>query len=287
MPARRALTATLRDALDPFHQTINAVTVTVKRLEDIGVSVPQTVVAVILVLAGVTTFLLVPLAFITRNFSIFLGVLNAILMGMLLGLAAMAAALAPYAEGSVLAAVLALIRFDRPMRTVVRKNLSGHRSRNSLTSLMVVLSIAFLLFIGAMFALQGASIQTNVRLFLGADIVAFAPLVQDNPGGATEVGNSNANTQTARVKQLNEPAARAYLDAVSRTREIDGVVLPPLVESYSFVTFSLSQLQAVRTVRVTNLASLPRPRTLFYGVERNYLRTAYDQYAVVRGVAPS
>lgn len=59
---------------------------------------------------------------------------------------------------------------DRTLKTVITKNLSGHRSRNRKTAYMVSIAVAFLIFAGAMFALQATSIQSTVRLLLGADI---------------------------------------------------------------------------------------------------------------------
>ncbi len=149
IPIRRALSSTLREAIDLYHQTFSDVTVVVTRLEKIGLSLPQvracpaalarvysrthtlphshffscerhvgivdttvcrvcfrvdtTVcrvcfraqfsIAFLLIVMGFTTYFLVPLAFVTGNFVIFLSILSSILLGMLLGLTLISQAL--------------------------------------------------------------------------------------------------------------------------------------------------------------------------------------------------
>jgi hypothetical protein len=46
----------------------------------------QFCIAILLIVMGFTTYFLVPLAFITGNFAMFLSILSSILLGMLLGL---------------------------------------------------------------------------------------------------------------------------------------------------------------------------------------------------------
>lgn len=129
---------------------------------------PQVSLAVLLVLVGLTTYYLVPLAFISQNYGMFLGILTAVLLGMLLGLSMVATSLQNVAE-RVMVWLLIWGR-DRNLVTIVVKHLNGHRNRNRKTAYMVSIAVAFLIFAGAMFALQSRSIQDTVRLLLGCDI---------------------------------------------------------------------------------------------------------------------
>ena len=63
---------------------------------------------------------------------------------------------------------------DRRLRTVVVKNLAGHASRNRKTAYMVSIAVAFIIFAGAMFTLQTASIADTVKMLLGADLVVVS-----------------------------------------------------------------------------------------------------------------
>jgi len=56
------------------------------KLAELGLSPGQVALAIMLIAIGLVTYYLLPLAFIFRDFSLFLGILNAILLGMLLGL---------------------------------------------------------------------------------------------------------------------------------------------------------------------------------------------------------
>jgi hypothetical protein len=98
-------------------------------------------------------FLRIPVAFALRNLSLVLGVLTAVLVGMLAGLSVVGLALQPPLEAALLRALTAL-GCDAFLYAVAVKNLSGHRTRNTQTAAMVGLAAAFLIFASAMFTLQ-------------------------------------------------------------------------------------------------------------------------------------
>ncbi len=82
LPIRRALTQTLRDALDVYHNIVYDSIVRIQRLESLGVSLTETVVAVVLVSIGFLVYYLAPLSFIYNNLSMFLNILTTILLGL-------------------------------------------------------------------------------------------------------------------------------------------------------------------------------------------------------------
>ena len=81
LPIRRALSQTLRDALDVYHNVMNDSIIRVQRLESMGASVSETIVAIVLVVVGVVVYYLVPLSFIFNNIAFFFRILTIILLG--------------------------------------------------------------------------------------------------------------------------------------------------------------------------------------------------------------
>ena len=58
---------------------------------------------------------------------------------------------------------------------VIEKNMSGHKKRNSKTSIMFTLAISFLIFASSSFQLLSDLIGKSVLQFIGADLQAFSP----------------------------------------------------------------------------------------------------------------
>lgn len=98
VPIKRALTATLKDSLDLYHRVVSGLTVTIIKLEKMGLSPPTLVVALLLTFMGFLTYYLVPLAFQLRQFEIFIFLLNIILLFMIVGLTFLVNILQPYFE---------------------------------------------------------------------------------------------------------------------------------------------------------------------------------------------
>lgn len=142
VPIRRALTATLRDALDLSHQVTHDITVTAMKLSEKGLSPAQTALAVMLVVIGFVTFYLLPLSFLFRDFALFLGVLTGILLGMLVGLSILSQALQPIIERWILSAMLFVTGDWGRLHTVTHKALAGHRPRNSKTSYLISITVS-------------------------------------------------------------------------------------------------------------------------------------------------
>ncbi|EGG18606.1 hypothetical protein DFA_04100 [Cavenderia fasciculata] len=68
-PIQRALSRTLRDALDVYHQVKNETMVKIMKLEEVGIDLLQTLLAVLAVGVGFTVYYLIPYAFTFYNFS--------------------------------------------------------------------------------------------------------------------------------------------------------------------------------------------------------------------------
>jgi hypothetical protein len=85
----------LRVSLDLYHRSINELVVTMTRLENMGMSIPQLILALILVGMGILTYYFAPLSFIYKNFTLFFMILNFVLIFMILGLSFLSLLLLP------------------------------------------------------------------------------------------------------------------------------------------------------------------------------------------------
>jgi len=137
----------------------------------------------------------------------------AILLGMLVGLSMLSQAIQPHLERLVLWALLYVTRDAQRLGRVVSKALVGHRPRNSKTSYLLAIVIGFLVFASSMFGLQAESITTNVRMFLGADVVALIPDgigVSNTPGTVTSLPQSDLTTYLQGVMVRGGPGVCAH-----------------------------------------------------------------------------
>ena len=79
-----------------YHRSVNELTVSIKRLEEMGFSLNQMIVAIMLVVLGGITYYVGPLSWVYGNYSLFFFVINFILIMMILGLAFISILLLPY-----------------------------------------------------------------------------------------------------------------------------------------------------------------------------------------------
>eukprot|EP00004_Rigifila_ramosa_P022811 TRINITY_DN6304_c0_g1_i1.p1 TRINITY_DN6304_c0_g1~~TRINITY_DN6304_c0_g1_i1.p1 ORF type:complete len:1190 (-),score=307.13 TRINITY_DN6304_c0_g1_i1:20-3532(-) len=252
VPIRRALSTTLRDSLDVYHQTYNDTTVKIIRLEDLGMSLQQAVIALLLVMFGFMIYYLVPLSFVLGDLVIFFGILTTVLLGMLLGLIILSQSLQAKMEEIMLR--LILWGDDRKLFVLISKNLNGHRKRNQKTSLMFTLSLAFVIFAGVMFGLQSDAIVDSLRLSTGADIVIYS-FSQDAP-----------------------------VDAASLRPLLERLKTEKKISDFTFTTFPLAYHESVSGTTVSNLGGLTVNDVIVYGAESNYLSVTYSNFWIPTSV---
>lgn len=306
IPLRRAMSSNLRQALDVYHSSAGAAgggsVIKVERLANLGLSPLALIVSALCIGIGFTVLYLLPLAFILRDTAWFLSVLTGILMAMLLGLALVAQSIQPRCELAILGFLLALGR-DARLWTVIKKNLSGHRSRNRKSAYMVGISSAFLVFASTAFAIQGKSLSGSLRMLLGSDIVVFVPefysavyaldqqalctvLEADMALGAHgSIGAQNSTESTT-----SQPAADDdyYDDTASPAMpEATQAAASPSVAEYTWISAPLTAHPFVRRPMMSNLAGTPRNFPGLYGVQANFMRVAYRELGVVTAAATS
>ncbi len=256
-PIRRALSRTLRDSLDVYHQTQAETSVKVAKLKGMGFSTWQIVLSALLIVAGFLVYYMIPYAFTFSDFALFLGILNVILLSMVIGLCLVATTVQPAMEAGLL--WLLVWGRDAKMMPLMRKNMSAHRPRNQKTALMFTLSLGFIIFAGASFSLQAGTIADTVKSLVGADCNIYAP---------------------SWTSPLPAPALRVALDAEMRRSDT-------LVTGYDFGTFELRSNPRVADTRIMNLAGEPSRRIALIGIERNHLQTVYAQFYAPQEWSPT
>jgi hypothetical protein len=173
VPTKAALQNSLSDSLDVYKQASATVSVVATRLENLGVSGSQLAVGVGLVFIGLVVYLVIPLAFVIRDFDLMFTCLNSLIIVVVMGLVTLSTAAQGPLEKALVYCMMALTP-DRRFISLVLKNLAAHRNRNQKTVLMFTIAVTFVVFVGSIFFLQGASIESNIRVAFGADIVVCA-----------------------------------------------------------------------------------------------------------------
>lgn len=258
IPIKRALSKSLRDALDLYHSVMNETKVVLTRLENLGLSSTQLYIGVLLVAFGFVIYYVIPLSFIFMKLALFFNVFVLIIVGLLAGLCMIAIIFQHRLQYLMLN--LIMWRSDRrKLKTIVRKNLHGHIRRNRNTSFLLNISIAFIIFSGSIFRLQSHTIISNVKVIFGADISLLS---------------TDSNPELA----LDEKRLSAYLD--EKQNENDSCIA-----SYSYATFSINDLAFMGQTIMGNLPRFRPIRTLIYAVDDNYLDTVYDEYVNYKELA--
>lgn len=259
IPMKRALSKTLRDALDRYHTSTNDLKVTIMKLQNIGISATQAYVSLLLVVFGFLIYYVIPLSFLFLNMALFFHVFVSIIIGLLTGLSILAMVF--HTRVQVLVLNLFIWGSDRrKLKALVRKNLHGHARRNKNTAFLFNICIAFVIFSGSMFQLQKNTIISNVKLTVGSDLV---------------MQSVDSNFELA----LDEKSLRDYLN--EKIAEPDSGIA-----AFSFTTFSINDLESIRSTKLSNIASYPRKETLIYGVEENFLDSVYDNYFITVDISP-
>ena len=261
-PVRRALSSTLRDALDIYRKSANVINVKLQKLADFGLSPGLAAFASMLFIIGITTFYFLPLAFVFQQIGLFLGILNSILLGILLGLSLLSQMIQPLIEQLLLHIMFktCCTKQDQCLQPIVRKNLFGHRSRNRKVSYVLTISVAFLIFAGALFALQGRVIKVSVSQILGADI-------------------SMTSFRTGQEKDIDGKPILVGLPEVSLNNVLNQTNNG--VSAWTYVTYNFRSFPFIRDARIGSSTLAPNRRPNIYGLTSNFLDVAYEDYVVV------
>lgn len=101
---------------------------------------------------GLSIYYFLPLAMLSFNFSLILKIFFFILVGMLLGLSLLAFNLQRFLE--IIFTYVFLSFEKKSMKMMVIKNLSAHRMRNKMTSIIYSIALGFIIFLIVSYQLQ-------------------------------------------------------------------------------------------------------------------------------------
>eukprot|EP00184_Porphyridium_aerugineum_P005625 CAMPEP_0184697946 /NCGR_PEP_ID=MMETSP0313-20130426/4726_1 /TAXON_ID=2792 /ORGANISM="Porphyridium aerugineum, Strain SAG 1380-2" /LENGTH=1479 /DNA_ID=CAMNT_0027156807 /DNA_START=438 /DNA_END=4877 /DNA_ORIENTATION=+ len=256
-PARKALTKSLKDSLDVSKNTKGGdVLVKFERLERIGINWWVFSTGAFLLTFGIVFYYVLPAAFLESDYEAFFLVLNLALTLMLLGLGCLFQMVEHVLEKAIVWILIPpstrwFVIPDSKIRMLVRRQLYAHRIRNKNAAIMVTMSIAFILFTGALVKQQIEGVQVEVYTEYGSDI-------------RVDIYN---NATVASIDALRE-----YLD---------GAKAAGLVNEYSFVT------KPIVGVSVRGISLFPSSDgASVYGIDDSFFDTVYMGITKVDENAP-
>ena len=151
-PIQAAMGKNLRNSLDLSRRNKEEIGIKIEKLEDVGISVNQMIVAIVLITIGFTTYYLVPYSISKQRFTLLFTLMDLILVLVILGLTFICMLLFEYLERFLLwICINSCCRCDKRLHHVISKNMVAHRPRNSKTSVMFTLAISYLIFSASSF----------------------------------------------------------------------------------------------------------------------------------------
>lgn len=250
LPSRRARTTSLkpqRVGRDPTEETF---TVAVHRLKDVGCNVWIISASILLTVYGAAFYFFLPRSFLDENYSMFFGILNLSMTGLIVGLAAMFQTGQEVSQYALIEIFIFLaqsinllggriIISERCLLTIVLRNMKNHRRQNRNAAIVLSLSTAVMVFFGSFTELQVDGASDSVRESLGSDMVLLAK---------------------TRANPLNETQLRLLMANLSGQHT---------VERFSFITFPLSE-----KVQIMSMSGWPKSEPLeVYGVDDQFFET--------------
>ena len=186
-PISHALSKNLRKSLDLVNRSNEEIALARTKLENIGISLTQFIIAILLLFLGYTCYYIAPISYLYRQFSTFFHVLNLLLVFVIVGTVFIATLLQPYLERAV---AFCLVRRpfsnDIALFNIVEKNLRSHQKRNLKTAMMFSMVMAFLIFVATIFQLTAQIIITQTEVLIPADFVVTT-FARDDPTYLDEI----------------------------------------------------------------------------------------------------
>ena len=246
LPIIRALSKTLRDSLDLYHRVVNIMAVRVMKLEKLGISFSQFINSFTLIIIGITTYYFAPLAFVRQDITLFLAIMNIVLIFLILGFTIFINLLQSPFEKLLL--FLFIWGSDRKLKPLIHKNMKAHNKRNAKTALMFTICIAFLIFSGTGFNLQTNVIENSLKVQIGSDLS-----VEDETVG------------------IDEYKLRGFIQSYIQQN-------PNNIDEYTFISAPFENMPGVDKPLFSPLSKYPTKNCRIIGIESNYLKTAYTKF---------
>ena len=170
-----------------------------------------------------TCLYLIPYSFSTQQLSMFVSILDYILLGLLLGLGLIASTVQPILN-IILAKMISFISIVA--HTVVCKNLQKNENRNVKIGTTITISTSFVVFLGAMSSLQKNNFEDTFATTVGADIV-FSSTDSDVPLPYETLKSVLTQNISEDIQYAGE----------SSNFTAAAIFVTSLIESFTFVTF--------------------------------------------------
>lgn len=257
IPIQNALGKNLRASLDLYHRSVSDISVSVQKLQDYGLSIPQLIMSLMLVILGIFTYYVAPSAFLYRNYELFFLILNCVLLLMILGLTFISILLLPVLQNIMLGIMLLINRVccpcwkDRKIKVIIQKNMESHQIRNTKTAIMFAISLSFLIFAGSTFTLIGKLIKSTLEQSVGTDLLA----------ASLDYRGLNVFIDEGPIKEFLE-----------QQRDLDGAVV-----DFTFTTFNLEAVfgkinPGHKTgTKISDFGGYKQYNVRINGIEENYL----------------
>lgn len=249
LPARAALSANLHDSLDTRNSKTKAVKYSIERASDTKPSVSSLVVGSWMAIFGFGIYYFFPLGMLSMNATLLLYIFFGLLMSMLLGMVLLSLNFESILETLLTHTVLWWE--NQAVRGMVLKNLIAHRMRNRKTSIMYALSLGFIIFIAVGFSINITDFQYQKMSQMGTRL------------------NLNADNRDA----LTDPLVRSQLEQFCKTE--------PLIQGYSYVSRSLSEVSHFDSTRLASVGNFRHTEIDIHAISPNMFRTTGDKFLVV------
>ncbi|CDW83103.1 permease-like protein [Stylonychia lemnae] len=178
LPVRQAMAKSLRDSLDVYRKSIDDITVTMTKIENMGISPMQMLIGITLTIFGFVVYYFIPQSIMNMNYDLFFLLILSVLFTMVIGMSLISQSFVSPIERFVIALIIFCKPGDRKLKAILYKNLRSHKIRNMKTSLMFTMTICFLMYSSTsfaeleymMFSLTGAIIGADIALFRSTSI---------------------------------------------------------------------------------------------------------------------
>ena len=247
-PMKQALAQNLNIALDLNHSKSNAIHVSI---ENELKAIPWTRISfsVVAVAFGVSVYYLLPKALLSFDIALLLLIFFWILMGFLVGMILLALNLQHFLER--LFVKIFFFYAGVSFKTLIVKNLIGHKMRNQKTAIMYALSLGFVIFITVAADMQ---------------IKSAAYQVQQQKGVYLEI----------------KPNYYRYLDWTTLEYQLANN-LQNEVDSWAFITDDLNSyltINGYQSVYVTHVGQLYTLNAKIVGVSPQIFQTTFPEYLI-------
>jgi ABC-type antimicrobial peptide transport system permease subunit len=247
-PIKKALSFNLKDSLTVFSKRMTDITVNIMKLGQLGISPVVLICAILLVVMGFATYYIAPLSFLLFDMSIFIFLLNLILIVMILGLIFVLQMFIPYMQRAVLELIMLIFWGDRNVKFVVIKNLEGHSKRNQKTSIMFMIALSFVIFAGCTLKLIANFIISLSKNIYGGDVFL---------------------TQGAKMDSLDQIVLSNYLNEFN-------IKFKDSIKSYTYISYPIDEILS-KSQSFGPLCGYPSKGIDLVTVDQKFLQTLHPK----------